>query len=434
MIERRRSLVPVEPHDVALAPQKDPDSQPPSKKSRRLALVLVAVVLLGLLGWGGWSRWQTHRAAIDAQQQQRDFVPEVRTAKATRIDGPIDLVEPGQTEAFDSARLFARATGYVAERKVDIGSRVHKGDLLLRIAAPDLDQQLAQARAQLGQTEAAILQAQANLRQAEATVNLANVTRQRTTTLANQGAETRQNADNASANALTGAAGVAIAQAGIEVARANQRAQQATLDRLQELVGFEQMTAPFDGVVTTRNVDTGDLLSANSAGGTPLLSLARDDRLRVGVYIPQSSAISLREGLQAKVTVPEMPGRTFDGVVSRTTASLDQASHSMLAEIDVANPDLTLRAGLYVQVTISIPREAPGIVVPSEALVFNAAGLQVAVLDGEHVHFHGVTIYRDFGTTVELRGVLNGGETILLSPPPNLGENDRVRVAADPKK
>ncbi len=411
------------------APQDSPaqtrDVPPPPR--RRLAL-WVAVPILALLGWGGWSHWRTHQAAAETQQQQRDFTPQVRTATAKRVDDPILLAEPGQTLAFDTANLFARATGYVEERRVDIGSRVKKGDLLLRIAAPDLDQQLVQAQAQIGQNQAAILQAHANLEQAQATVNLANVTRTRTTTLASQGWETKQNADNSTANAATGAAGVAAAQAGIAVAEANLRAQQATVHRLQELTGFERVIAPFDGVVTARTVDAGDLVTADSSGGRAMLSLARDDVLRIAVYVPQSGAGGIHDGLAAKVTVPELPGRSFEARVSQTAHALDATSRSLLTEVDVDNAEGALRAGLYVDVSIAIPRQKPGIVVPDEALVFNAGGLQVATLDdGDQVHFHKVSIYRDFGTSAELRDGLQGGETLVLAPPPDLTDGAKVR-------
>ncbi len=460
MIERKRSLVPVSeppltrteaPADRHGGPGRDgqgsehdrddhdrddhdrDDDAPPPPPRRRLA-VFVAIPVALLLGFGAWTHWRTRQAAVTAQAEQRDFVPEVRTAKAKRLTDPVELTQPGQTVAFETANVFARSTGYVAERLVDIGSRVHKGDLLIRIAAPDLDQQLVQAQAQVGQNEAAVLQAQANLQQAQATVKLADVTKSRTTTLANQGWETKQNADNSTANAATGAAGVSSAQAGIAVALANLRAQQATVQRLQELTGFERITAPFDGVVTARNVDVGNLLTADNGSGTPMLSISRDDVLRVAVYVPQSGAVGVHAGLPAKVTIPELPGRSFDAHVSRTAQSLDPSSRSMLTEVDIDNKDGSLRAGLYANVSIAIPRDKPGVVVPDAALVFNADGLQAVSLDGEdRAHYHKIAIYRDFGTTAELREGLAGDETLVLSPPPNLAEGDKVKVAPPPE-
>lgn len=405
------------------------DQTPPAPPRRRL-LVFILLPVIVLLGLGSYLHWRTYADAAETQKEQEDFVPQVRTAAAKRIDSPVELTLPGQTQAFDTANLFPRATGYIAERRVDIGSRVHAGDLLLRIAAPDLDQQLEQAQAQLGQNRAAVLQAQAQLQSAQANTKLANVTKFRTTTLAGQGWETKQNADNADANFQVQTAGIASAEAGVAVALANVKAQQATVDRLKALTAFEQINAPFDGVITARNVDTGDLLTQDSLGGTPMFSIARDNVLRVAVYVPQSSAVGIRDGLEAQVIVPEMPGRIFKGQVARTSVALQPSSRSMLTEVDVANPDGALRPGLFVNVTFAIPRQAPGVIVPDEALVFNAAGLQVAVVDsGGAVRFQKVSIYRDFGTTAELRDGLQGGENLVLSPPAELADGSKVRLA-----
>ena len=402
--------------------------RPPPPRKRVIVYVLLPVALL--LGLGGYLHWRTYADAAETQQQQEDFVPEVRTATAQRIDAPVQLTLPGQTEAFDVANLYPRATGYVAERRVDIGSRVKAGDLLLRIEAPDLDQQLEQAQAQLGQNRAAVLQAQAQVQSAQANTKLANVTKFRETTLAGQGWETKQNADNATANFSVQTAGIANAEAGVAVAVANLKAQQATVDRLQALIAFEQVKAPFDGVITARNVDKGDLLTQDSSGGSPMFSIARDNVLRIAVYVPQSSAIGIHDGVEAQVTVPEMPGRIFKGRVARSSVALQAASRSMLTEVDVANPDRVLRPGLFVNVAFSIPRQAPAVVVPDAALVFNASGLRVATVAADSsVRFQSVTIYRDFGTTAELRDGLQGGETLVLSPPTDLAEGGKVHVA-----
>lgn len=405
-----------------------PTDTPPAPPRRRV-FVFVGIAVVALLAFGGYQHWQTYADARETQQQEENFVPTVRTAEAKRVDTPVNLSLPGQTEAFDSASIYPRATGYVVERHVDIGSRVHKGDLLLRIAAPDLDQQLAQAIAQLGQNQAAVQQAQAGVRSATANTKLADVTKFRTTTLAKQGWETKQNADNATANYEVQTAGIANAEAGVAVAVANLKAQQATVDRLRELTGFERVVAPFDGVVTARNVDTGDLLTQDSAGGSPLFTIARDTVLRVAVYVPQSAAIGIKDGLQAKVTVPELPGRTFTGRVARNSVALTAANRSMLTEVDVQNPDGTLQPGLFVNVDFAVPRQQPGVVVPDEALVFNQNGLQVATVDQDStVHFRKVSIYRDFGTTAELRTGLEGGETLILSPPTELTDGSKVQL------
>jgi RND family efflux transporter MFP subunit len=406
----------------------EPDRTPPPPPRKRTFLFVLLPVIL-LLGTGGYLHWRSYADAAETQKEQEDFVPQVRTTVAKRVDSPVQLTLPGQTEAFDVANLYPRATGYVAERRVDIGSRVHAGDLLLRIAAPNLDQQLAQAQAQLGQNQAAVLQAQAQVLSAEANTRLADITKYRETTLAGQGWETRQNADNATANFSVQTAGIANAKAGVAVALANVKAQQATVDRLVALTAFEQIKAPFDGVITARNVDTGDLLTQDSLGGNPMFSIARDNVLRIAVYVPQSSAIGIHDGLEAQVTVPEMPGRIFKGRVARSSVALQSASRSMLTEVDVANPDGELRPGLFVNVTFAVPRQAPGIVVPDGALVFNASGLQVATVEPDNtIRFEKVSVYRDFGTTAELHDGLQGGENLVLSPPTELADGSKVRV------
>ncbi len=401
---------------------------PPPPRGR-LAIPVLGV-LVGLLGWGAWGHWQRDADAALTQRQTQDFVPTVRVAQARRVDDAVAVTLPGETEPFDAASLYARATGYVAERHVDIGSRVRKGDLMLRVSAPDLDAQLTQARAQLGQYQAAEQQAEAQLQQAQANAKLADVTNKRTSTLAGEGWETRQNADNSRANVNTSAANVAAATAGIAVAQANVKAQAATVQRLQELTGFERIVAPFDGVVTARAVDVGDLVTADAANGNALLMLERDDMLRVAVDVPQSEAVGLRDGLEAKVTVPELPGRTFRAVVSRSAVALNPTSRTLRVELDMDNADHLLRPGLYADVTLAVPREAPGVVLADDALMFDATGMQVAVVrPDETVELRRVSIYRDFGTSVEVREGLAGGERLVLSPPAGLASGSKVRVA-----
>ena len=405
----------------------------PPKPVSRQVFVVPAVLVLGLIGWGAWTHWSVSKRAAEVQQSAEDFKPTVRTAVAKREDGPVSLTLPATTAPFDVARLYARATGYVAERRVDIGSRVKKGDLLLRIAAPDLNAQLVQAAAQLGQTRAALVQAQANVASSQSSVDLARVTNSRTSTLAAQGWETRQNADNTRAGVQTGAAAVDAAKAAVTVAEANVAAQLAAVQRLQALVGYLEVTAPFDGVVTARSVDTGDLVTADAGNGTALFALQRDDVLRIQVAVPQSGAVSLRDGLPAKVQVQELPGQDFTGTVSRNAVALDPASRTVQVEVDLPNADGRLRPGLYVTVVIAIPRDRPGVVVPDEAVLFNGQGLRVAVVgDDGTVHMHDVTVARDFGTSVELRDGLDGGERVALSPPVDLADNQKVTVQAPP--
>jgi HlyD family secretion protein len=228
---------------------------------------------------------------------------------------------------------------------------------------------------------------------------------------------------------------VANAEAGVKVAEANIKAQQSTVQRLLQLTQYEKVEAPFDGVITDRNVDNGDLVRADdNSGGTPLFMVQRNDVVRVQVNVPQSGAVALLDGLPTTVHVPELPGRTFEGKVARNSVALDAASRTMLVEVDVPNPDGALRSGFYVNVDFAIPRPAPAVVIPAEALLFNGDGVRVATVDDAgRVHLHDVSVYRDYGTTLELRDGLQGGERVALTPPADIAEGQQVKVAAQPK-
>ena len=410
--------------------RREPGEIPPPP--RKGPFVLVGLLAVVLLGWGGYGQWQQRAAAAETQRKVKSFVPKLRTATVERTDKPTELTLPGQTDAFAKAALYARATGYIAERRVDIGTRVKQGDILLRIAAPDLDQQLAQAEAQVGQMEAQLLQAKAMVDQARANVNLANVTNNRTSTLAGQGWASKQNADNSQATVLSQGATLASAQAGVKVAEANIKAQLATVNRLKALAGFKDVVAPFDGVVTTRGVDVGDLVHADGTG-TALLAMDRDDILRVSVNVPQSVAIGVKDGLPATIKVPQMPDRTFSGVVERSSVTLLTSSRTLTTQVDVPNRDGTLRAGLYVYVTLKIPRAEPASTIPAEALVFNQRGTQVAIArDDGTAQWRSVQIGRDRGTVIELSQGLEGGEQVILSPPVGLRDGQTIERMVPP--
>ena len=380
------------------------------------------------MGWGGYLHWSRDQMAAEAQREARDFRPSVRLAAARRETGAVRLTLPGTTLPFEQARIFARATGYVAERRVDIGTQVHQGDLLLRVAAPDLDAQLAQGTAQLSQYQASLAQANALVARSQANLDLANRTNSRTGALASQGWETKQNADNTQAAFSVNAADLQSVRAGVQVAEANLKAQEATVQRLQQLMSYEYVTAPFDGVITARTVERGDLVSAEANGGTGLFSIQRDDVVRVQTYVPQSSATGLREGLDVRVTLPEMPGHPFASHVARTALTLDPASRTLLVQVDVKNDDHLLQAGSYVNVAFSVPRPEPHVVVPSQAVLFNTGGLHVALVDASgRVHMRPITVYRDFGTSVEVSEGLQGGEQVALSPPVDLKDGQVVK-------
>ena len=403
----------------------------PRIRPLRLALYVVVPVAL-LLAWGGYIHWRQGSDARETLAAARAFVPDVQVATAASSTKRPNVSLPGQTVAYDSADLFARATGFIAERRVDIGSRIRKGDLLVRIAAPDLDAQLIQARAQLGQMQAALVQAQSSLKQAQDNKKLASINNYRAATLAREGWGTQQTADTNSNNARVSVSSVSSAQAGIGVAVANLRAQQASVARLVALTGFERVTAPFDGVITQRDVDIGDLVQSDASSGTPLFHIDREDILRCDVYVPQSEVASIRDGLPAAVTVPERPNHVYHARISRSAASLTQNSRSMLVEVDIPNPDETdahLAPGLYVDVSLPAGLPHPVVTVPDSALIFDTAGLHVATVTGAHtIRMVPVTLTHDLGETAEIGTGLGGGEQVVVNPPLDLENGGKVHI------
>jgi RND family efflux transporter MFP subunit len=383
-------------------------------RARRLGLGALAVVA-ALVLWGAWGAFARHQDALETLGRINE-VPIVHTIAVEPTDQPRTLTLPGSMEPVEVATIYARATGYVARREVDFGSRVKAGQVLAVIAAPDLDQQLSQARAQAAQTEAALAQAQA-------TAKLQQATNNRTRTLVAEGWQTRQQGDT---DALTLQADLAAARA----AEANLAAQKANLSRLEQLAGFEQVTAPFDGTVTDRQVDVGSLVSADASTGTPMFVVERTDVLRVQVYVPQDAVFGLADGTTATITVPELPGRRFTGTISRSAKALAGASRTQLTQIDVANPDQILRAGLYCQANFSLPRTSPAITLPGQAVIFNHNGLSVALVVDGRIRLRPIELAKDDGATVEVKSGLAAGDQVVLSPPVNLTDGMEVKVAA----
>jgi RND family efflux transporter MFP subunit len=385
------------------------------QRRRRLARLLgvgAVAVLGGLIGVGTWSHAAQRAASVATLQAQHEAIPVVRTSAVQAITTPRQIELPGTIQAFDSATLFARATGYIKTRNVDIGSRVKAGDVLAVIAAPDLDQQLDQARGQLAQLQAAVVQAIAN-------VDLARATNDRTTRLVQDGWTSRQQGDN-------DRLGLAAQAAAVTVAQANVQAQQAAVSRLEQLTGFERVIAPFDGVITARLIDVGSLVAADAASGSPLFSIDRTDVLRVQIYVPQGAYFGLKDGDAAEVTVPELPGRTFHGTVARNANALQQQTRTVLTEVDVNNADGTLTAGLYGIVRLQEPRAQPVVMVPSQAVIFDKDGLSAAVFDDGTARLRHLDLEADDGAQVEVRAGLKSGDRLILNPPVGLTDGMKV--------
>jgi len=374
-------------------------------------LGLGAVVPLAAgVAYGASQHIAQDRQAMRTTEQQRDFVPTVRVAEARAADSEMITSLPATTLAFAAANILARANGYIETRKVDIGDHVKAGDLLAQITAPELDHQIAQAQATLSQNRA-------TLEQTQASRDLAQVTRDRNSTLVKQGWVTLQQGDT---DRLT----LQAQQAAIVVAQSNIAAQQAMIRVLDQQKAYQSVVAPFNGIITQRNVDTGSLVAA---GSTLMFTLMQSDVIRVQVYVPQDAAFGVASGVDAVVRVPEMPDRTFPGKVTRFANALAPGTRTLLTEVDVPNPDGTLSPGVYCTVELHIPRKTPSVLIPAEAIVFNGDGVQVAVAENGSAHFRKVTVARDFGTEVEVRDGIKPGEQVILRPMVNLADGTKVR-------
>ncbi len=406
------------PHEPGKQPEpreRDEALERKRRKTARLIGFFALSVLTALVCFGVWSK-SSREADADAVLKARlNAVPTVRTFTAKPDSTPRSLELTGNMAAFDSATLYARATGYVSVRHADIGTRLKKGDVLAVIAAPDLDQQLEQAKSQLLQNQAAV-------QQAEASADLGRVTDQRTARLVAKGWSSEQQGDT---DRLT----LASRLAAVAVAKANVAAQQAAVNRLQQLTDFEQIKAPFDGVVTGRFIDVGSLVAADSASGTPAFSMARTDVLRVQVFVPQAATFGLADGDPATITVQELPGRTFTGHVARNAEALSPGTRTLLMEVDVDNKEGVLSAGLYSVIHLHVRRPYPVISVPSQAMIFDKDGLKVAVVSDGKVSLRKIDLELDNGATVEVRSGLNDGDQIILSPPAGVSDGMKVTVA-----
>jgi len=406
-------------------PPDQPESRPvaPEKTSgggRRTLAIAVVLLLAGALAYGFWQHYLLHAAVLGTAEARRDFVPSVRTAVIHASPSVRSVIWPGTTEAFEQANIYARASGYIAKRNVDIGSRVKAGDLLVVIAAPEIEHQIAQAAGTLAQLRASLLQAEANR-------DLAQVTWDRDKKLVVQGWFTQQQGDT---DRLTLEARVAA----VAVANANIVAQEAQLQVLNQQKTYQSVIAPFDGIITQRNVDVGTLVQADATSGTFMFTLAHSDLMRIQLYVPQDEALDVSPGTQAVVRVPEMPGREFPGQVARIADALQPGTRTLLTEIDVPNPDHALSPGLYCRVELKIARKAPSLIVPSEAIIFNRDGLNVAVVEDGVVHVRKITSVRDLGTSAEVSTGVAEGDRVVLNPQVDLTDGRKVMLRADPPK
>jgi RND family efflux transporter MFP subunit len=405
-------LAPVPDDRVEPAPQTDKPRRRPWRG--RLAAGVLAVMLLAALTVGGWMKLAQYREVTAAAEQRRDFVPQVRVAIVQPSDSTRTVSLPATTSAFATANVFARASGYIEKREVDIGDHVKAGQLLAEIVAPELDHQIAQAEATVGQLKAALQQAQANN-------ELAKVTWDRDSPLVKQGWLTAQ---QGTIDVQT----LKAQEAAVAVAQANVVAEAAQLQVLQQQKIYQHVVAPFDGVITQRNIDIGSLVQADATSGTFMFTIMQGNVIRTQVFVPQDAAFGVRPGIDAVVKVPEIPDRTFPGKVTRIADALQPGSRTLLTEIDIPNPDGILTSGIYCTIELHIPRKTPSLRVPADAIIFNEKGLQAAVVENGIVHLRKIAVVRDFGAEVEVDGGLSQGDRVVLNPAVDLVEGSKVKT------
>jgi RND family efflux transporter MFP subunit len=383
----------------------------------RLVAMGAFSLLAGGVSLGAWGHHSRQQVVMATAEWHRDFVPSLRVATVVANPAMVSVTLPATTAAFAQANIYARATGYIGKRNVDIGDRVKQGDLLVELAVPELDDQIFQNESTLKQLRSALDQAQAAMK-------LDQVTWDRDRPLVHEGWVTQQQGTIDVQTLKAQAAAVALAQN-------NVTAQEKLLMMLRQDRNYALVVAPFDGVITQRNVDVGSLVQGNANTGTFMFEIMGRDVIRVFVYVPQDAAIGVAPGVGAILRVPEMPNREFPGKVTRIADALQTGTRTLLTEIDIRNPDFALAPGLYGTVELEIPRKAPSFVVPAEALIFNRNGLQVAVVHDGKAEIRKLRVTRDFGTWVLADTGVKSGEQVVLNPPVTLVDGDKVQIRSD---
>ena len=387
---------------VASGPQMQSASTGNRRARRSWPVALIAFLAIAGILVSGILRRVRARAVVTAETAAM-AVPLVNVVSPQRTAPSHELLLPGNVEPYMTAPIYARTSGYVKMWYVDIGARVKKGQLLAEIDTPEVDQQLQQSRGNLAT-------AQANLR-------LAEITKNRYQDLLKTNAVSQQDVDNA---AGTYNANNSIVQAN-----------QANVKQLETLQSFEKIYAPFDGIVTVRNVDVGDLINSGSAPGTrtDLFHIAQPGKLRVYVYVPQEYSQAATPGLTAELTLDEFPGRRFQGKLVRTANAINNATRTLQAEVDVDNPTGKLLSGSYAEVHLKLPVLASTHLLPVDTLLFRSEGLQVAVVKDSKVVLTQVTPGHDFGDQIEILSGLNGDESVIENPPDSVLAGQQVQIA-----
>ena len=395
------------PDPIPPAPHPEASQTAPPQVVLRRGLTITTLAALGIASVIVVMGITTRKMA-DAKLREwteNQAVPVVAVALPDTRGKRTTFELPGRLEAYTQAQIYARVSGYVKEWKVDIGTPVKAGDLLAEIDAPDLDQQIMQAQADLGS--------------AKANSALSEMTLTRGQSLITSRAISQQDLDQRAADSSN--------KQGLV------RSAQANLDRLRVLERYKRLVAPFDGLVTARTTDVGALINAGSGGGPAMFVVSQIDKLRAYVSVPQNYVPSIRVGTKAQISVPEHPGKYFPGTVEASAQSVDAASGTTRMQLVVDNAANELMTGAFATVTFELPHPETAVNVPASALIFNRSGLQVAIVDRENrIILKPITISRDLGSEVEIASGVVADDRVVINPPDGVVTGDQVRVAGAP--
>jgi RND family efflux transporter MFP subunit len=379
-----------------------PTDQHLSRKIRRYSLVLL-VVALGLSAWGEISRVLARNDL--GRETARNALTSVITTTAHRSDVGEELVLPGTVQAFVEAPIYARTNGYLKAWRTDIGTEVKKGQLLAEIDAPEVDQQLSQA--------------EADLQTARANENLSSSTNKRWQGLLSTESVSRQDADEKAGDA-------AAKKAAVDSAAAN-------VARLRDLESFKRVVAPFDGIVTARNTDIGALINAGQSSGSELFRVADIQRLRIYVQVPEAYAAVAKPGLEAQLKFAEQANKTFVARTVRTSNALDPTLRTLQVELQLDNANRDVLPGAYAEVHFKLTGNAEALRLPANTVLFRSAGLQVATVDGtKHVKLKSIVQGRDFGNTIEVLSGIEADDRVVVNPPDSITDGASVRIVEPP--
>jgi len=362
--------------------------------------ILVVVIVAGVIVMGVVPRL---RAKAALRTETTDLaVPTVAVIHPKRGDPEQEIILPGNIQAFEDAPLYARTNGYVKKWYVDIGGHVKSGQLLADIDTPEIDQQLQSARA--------------DLKTAQANLNLSKITEDRFEGLKNTDAVSKQDVDNAHGD--------------FEAKRAIVASSEYNVKRLEDTLAFSKIYAPFDGIITARNTDIGQLIdSGNGGAAKEMFHIQSTLVLRVYINVPQQYSQAAKPGLTADLTLAEFPGRRFKGHLMRTAKAIDPASRTLLVEVDVNNTTGELFPGAYTGVHLKLPEGVPTFILPVSTLIFRSQGLQIATVADGKASLVRIVLGRDFGSEVEVVSGLTGQENVMVNPPDSLVEGEQVQIA-----